>query len=696
MGAETEHPPGRAGHRVIVGVDVGGTFTDFVVIDTEGDTRRYHKVSSTPDDPGRAVIRGLEGLGVPLAEVERFVHGTTVATNTILQRDGAVTGLITTEGHRDVLEIRRGNKPERSAFDLLWSAPPPFVPRHLRLDVGGRIDYRGREVQPLDEGEVLLAADHLAAHGVEAIAICFLFSYLNASHEERAAELIEERHPDLFLSTSASILPQWREYERTVASVADAYVKPRMAAYLDELNDALARRGLARRLSIMKSNGGVMTAQSAKARPVETFLSGPAGGVVAAKYHGLQAGRPDVIAIDMGGTSFDVSVITGAEPELTTTGEIDEGTPLLLPMLDIRTIGAGGGSIAWIDPGGVLKVGPASAGADPGPASYGRGGERPTVTDANVVLGRLGRSTLLGGEMEIDPELAEGAIRRHVADPLGISVVEAAAGILRITVANMATAIRSITAEAGVDPRDYAILAGGGGGPLHAALIAEEFDISTVVVPSYPGVLSAGGLVLSDLKVDLIQSYPMRLERDGVGGLEAVMGDLIDRAVAELSEEGHQGAPVTLASLDMRYLGQNWEITVPVDPADLTVDSVAREFDRLHDKLYGFRVDDRIHEILAVRVTAVGPTLGAESLVPGRFPGAGELPEPASVRPAWDDGRGAFVDAPVYDRDLLPAAAGIEGPSVVESLDSAVWIPQGWQARVDAAGDLVMSHDPAG
>ena len=523
---------------MIVGVDVGGTFTDFVLIDPQQREHRYLKVASTPDDPGRAVLEGLTELGLDLGSVDRLVHGTTVATNTILQHNGARTGLITSGGHRDILEIRRGNKPERNAFDLLWSQPRPLVPRYRRVDVSGRLDYRGREVEALDEAEIELAADHLVELGAESVAICFLFSYLNPDHEERAADIVSRRHPGLAVSTSSAILPQWREYERTAAAVADAYVKPRMATYIDELGSALEGAGLRRQMSIMKSNGGVMTAASAKARPIETFLSGPAGGVVAAKYHGRQAGRRDVIAMDMGGTSFDVSLILDGDPNLTTTGEIDEVTPLGIPMLDIRTIGAGGGSIAWIDPGGILKVGPASAGADPGPACYGRGGELPTVTDANVVLGRLGESTLLAGSMRIDPALARDAVSREIAQPLGLSVEEAAAGILRITVANMATAIRSITAEAGVDPRDFAILAGGGGGPLHAALIAEEFDIGSVVIPSYPGLLSAGGLVLSDLKVDVIQSFPQRLERDGVEQLQHLVSELVERAARELEGGG--------------------------------------------------------------------------------------------------------------------------------------------------------------
>jgi N-methylhydantoinase A len=469
-----------------------------------------------------------------------------------------------------------------------------------------------------------------------------------------------------------------------------------MATYLDHLDEALERGGFDRQLSIMKSNGGVMTATSARSRPVDTFLSGPAGGVVAAKFHGAQADTSNVIAVDMGGTSFDVSLITEGELGLSMSGSVDESTPLGIPMLDIRTIGAGGGSIAWIDPGGVVKVGPASAGADPGPACYGRGGQLPTVTDANVLLGRIGTRTILGGQMEIDPALARSAIEREVAEPLGISAVEAASGILRITVANMVTAIRSITAETGVDPREYAILAGGGGGPLHAALIAEEFDIPSVVVPSYPGLLSAGGLVLSDLKVDLIKSYPIRLERDGVEELNAVTAGLLQRAAEDLRSEGYEGAPQTTVALDMRYLGQNWEITVPLGSGAPTPGAIADRFDAMHTQLYGFDLPDHVHEILAIRVGAVGPTEGARDLVPGRYPDPpgvdSTMPVAFDERRVWVDDDAGFVECPIFDREHLASGAVFDGPAIAEGADSAVWVPARWSARVDPSGSLILTR----
>jgi N-methylhydantoinase A len=677
---------------VIVGVDIGGTFTDFVLVVPDTGERLHHKVRSTPSDPARAVVEGLAELGVPAARVDRLIHGTTVATNTIIQRSGAVTGLITTEGHRDVLEIRRGNKPESDVFDLLWEAPEPLVPRYLRTDVGGRLDYRGREVEPLALDEVEAAADHLVQHGVEAVAICFLFSYLDDEHERQAAALVRARHPQLELSLSSSILPQWREYERSATTCADAYVKPVLAGYLDRLAAALRESGFEREVLIMKSNGGVMTAVTARERPVETFLSGPAGGVVAARQQGRLVGRPSLITTDMGGTSFDVSVVTSGELSTTTQGWVDPSTPVSIAMLDIRTVGAGGGSIAWIDPGGALKVGPRSAGADPGPACYGLGGTEPTVTDANVVLGRLGRRTLLAGRLELDPELARTALER-VGAPLGLDAVRAASGMIRICVANMAAEIRAITAERGVDPREYALLAGGGGGPLHAALIAREFGIREVIVPPHPGLLSAGGLVLSDLRVDRLRSFPVRIERDGVESLRAATEDLVATVIAELTAEGFEGDPLTAIALDMKYTGQNWDLTVPIALDRLTAEAIAESFDSRHQALYGFDLPGHTHEVLAVRASAVGPVPDADRLVPtrGQLGGRAEgPPEPAELRQVWDDDAGAFVEGRVYRWDDLRPGHELAGPAVVEGLDSTVWIPGSAWATVDESGGLLV------
>jgi N-methylhydantoinase A len=679
---------------MIIGVDIGGTFTDFVAVDLATRRHVHHKVSSTPHDPSRAVLSGLLDIGIDLRDVDRLIHGTTVATNTIIQRKGAVTGFITSPGHRDILHVRRGTKPESSVFDLLWHEPEPLVPRHLRVDVDERLDYRGREVRPLHLEELALAVQHLVSHGVESIAICFLFSYLNQEHERRAEEFIAAAHPELHVSTSSEILPQWREYERASTTVADAYVKPVMGLYIDALADSLAENGFRHDLLIMKSNGGIMTSRAARRRPVETFLSGPAGGVVAGKYHGLQAGIDNLITIDMGGTSFDVSLITGSGFSTSSQGWIDECTPLNVAMLDIRTIGAGGGSIAWIDAGGALKVGPRSAGANPGPACYAHGGTEPTITDANVALGRIGARALLGGRLEIDPALAREAIERAVAKPLGLDTLEAAAGIIRICVGNMAGEIRAITAERGVNPRDFAILAGGGGGPLHAALLAREFEIETIVVPSYPGLLSAGGLILSDLRVDRIKSFPIRIERDGTEELRAAAAALLAQVTEELEREGYEGRPVSLLSLDMKYSGQNWDINVPTEIADVDVATLSRLFDERHHQLYGFALPTHTHDILSIRASAIGPTANAEAIVPRRFEvgsSSKAVTEPTATRLVWDDDVRGFVDGAVYERDELLPGSAVAGPCVIEGMDSTVWVPSGAAGLVDSSGNIIVT-----
>jgi N-methylhydantoinase A len=596
-------------------------------------------------------------------------------------------------GHRDTLEIRRGTKPERDVFNMLWSQPEPLVPRYLRLDIDERLDYRGREVLPVNAAQVAEAAAHLAVHGVRAVAICFLFSYLNDEHEREVAAWLGANYPELDISLSSEILPQWREYERFSTTVGDAYMKPTMRHYLERLDESLRIAGFENSLLIMKSNGGVMTARTARHRPVETFLSGPAGGVVGGKYTAQLAGRGNVITIDMGGTSFDVSLISDGEFSTTTEGWVDPSTPLNVAMLDIRTIGAGGGSIAWIDDGGALKVGPQSAGAVPGPACYDQGGTNPTVTDANVVLGRIGPGTMLAGRLRIQPELARRSIETSICEPLGLDLVRAAAGIIRICVANMSKEIRALTAERGVDPRNYALLAGGGGGPLHAAAIAQEFGIRDVVIPAFPGLLSAGGLILSDLKIDRIKSFPTRIERDGVEHLANAVGALIDQVAAELAREGFHKPPVVQVSLDMRYVGQNWDINVPVSAATMSEAQLAATFDARHNQLYGFALPGHGHEVLSIRASAIGPTPRASDLVPRRRGegSEGRLPQTSASRSVWDDERDGHVETSVYALDGLVTGASVAGPAIVEGMDSTIWVPSTAELALVTEGIMIMS-----
>ena len=674
----------------VVGIDVGGTFTDLVEIDDSTGQHRYHKLPSTPDDPARAFLSGVDELAAGGGAPDRTIHGSTVATNTLIQRSGATVGLLTTRGHRDVLEIARGVKPYEAIFQLLWNKPEPLVPRHLRLDVTERLDATGSVVTPLAEAEVELACDFFEDHGVDAVAICFLFAYLNDEHEQRAAALVAERLPGVPLSISSEILPQWREYERTSTTVADAHVKPVMARYLERLDDGLTEQGHARELLIMKSNGGVTSASSASRTPIETYLSGPAAGVVAGRAVAAAAGWSNAIVTDMGGTSFDVSLVSEGGVARCTEGEAAEGIPVTVSMLDVRAIGAGGGSIAWIDEGGGLRVGPQSAAADPGPACYGRGGDLPTVTDANLVLGRLAAGAFLGGRLELDRSLAEAAIRDHVAGPLGLDIDAAAQGVLDVTVANAVTEIRTLTSEQGIDHRTYALIAGGGAGPLHGAPIARELGIGTVIVPPLPGILSATGLVLCDLRFDSVRSLPGTLERDGVERIAEYLDQMATAGVERLRAEGFSGEPIVALSLDMRYRGQNWEFEVAVDRDRLDPQTIAASFDREHERLYRFQMPEHEHEVINLRVTVTGPLERGSDHLPRRERSASA--RPAGERQTLDDTTRERVATAVVDRDALGSGDVLAGPAIVEELDTTVVVPSGWSATADAYGNLILER----
>ena len=677
----------------VVGIDVGGTFTDLVEVDDATGEHRYHKLPSTPDDPARAFLSGMTELVAGRGAPDRTIHGSTVATNTLIQRSGAKVGLLTTRGHRDVLEIGRGVRPYEAIFQLLWDKPEPLVPRHLRLDVTERIDARGAVVTQLAEAEVELAAEFFREHEVDAVAICFLFSYLNDAHERRAAELIAQHLPGIPLSVSSEILPQRREYERTSTTVADAHVKPVMARYLERLGSGLAEQAHEHELLIMKSNGGVTRASSAVDVPIETYLSGPAAGVVAGQAVAAVAGWQDAIVTDMGGTSFDVSLVTEAGVARRTEGEVAEGIPVTVSMLDVRAIGAGGGSIAWIDDGGGLRVGPQSAGADPGPACYAHGGEEPTVTDANLVLGRLAPGAFLGGQLELDRERAEAAIRTRVAEPLGLPLAGAARGIVDVTVANAVREIRALTSERGIDHRNYALVAGGGAGPLHGAPIASELGIETVIVPPLPGILSATGLVQCDLRFDSVRSLPGTLERDGIERIVEYLDQMSEAGVERLRAEGFSGTPIVSVSLDMRYRGQNWELEVPVSRHELDVETVSSSFDSEHERLYRFQMPEHEHEVINLRVAVTGPLERGAAQVPRRE--RSDMARPKGERAVMDDTTRQLMTTAVVDRDALGAGDVLPGPAIVEALDTIVVVPSGWSAAADQHGNLILARTRA-
>jgi N-methylhydantoinase A len=674
----------------VVGVDIGGTFTDFMLYDTESGSVHVHKVHSTPDDPGRALISGLVELcgqaGTEPAQVDAVFHGTTVATNAVLEHRGAEAGMLTTKGFRDVVHIGRHQRPQHYSImqDIPWQARP-FVKRRHRHVVGERIvPPAGEVLEALNGDEVRAAARALREAGVESVAICFLFSYLNPEHERRAAEIVAEEMPGAFVTSSADIFPQFREFERFTTACMNAFVGPSTGRYLERLSGALAAEGVPGKLHVMMSNGGVASAETAARKPVTLLLSGPAAGVLGGLWAGETAGRKRLITFDVGGTSADIGIVT--ERGISEASARDTwvaGYPLLVPMIDIHTIGAGGGSIAYVDEGGAFRVGPRSAGASPGPAAYGRGGEEPTLTDANVVLGRIDPDRFLGGEMRLDREAAVGAVQR-LADRLGLPLLEAAEGIVTIANANMSGAIRSRTVQKGHDPREFALVAFGGGGPMQAAEVAESLGIPEVIVPPYPGITSAMGLLTSDLKYDQMRTVFMtegaidtpRLDRD----LAAAAEELRER----LREDGVAAGEIEVAAgLDCRYVGQGYELRIPLPDERFTAGAL-EEFHRRHEQEYGHAFRDPI-EIVNLRVTASGKRPRIERLPAGSNGGDPLLGEGESVF-----GRQAHPTR-YYERSLLPLGGSIDGPAVVFQRDTTTVVPPGWSARADASGSLILA-----
>jgi len=677
---------------LVVGVDVGGTFTDTIAVDTENKRVYLNKVSSTPSDPSNAFMNGLKKIGEPLGKIKRIIHGTTHATNTIIERKGAVTGLITTKGFRDILEIRRGNRPRGHAFDLQWTKQDPLIPRYLRIGVPERIASEGSIFRELEEESLLRAVEFLIKHGVTSLAISFLFSYINPIHERKAKKIIGQKFPQLYTSISSGILPEWREYERGCATAADAYVKPVMTQYVGHLEQKLKNNGYSRQFFIMNSNGGIMTSNITKEQPIQTFLSGPVAGVVAANFIGKEADFDNLISIDMGGTSFDTSLTRKGEFVYTTESEIEEGVPIKISMLDIRTIGAGGGSIAWIDSGGLLKVGPQSAGTDPGPVCYGTGGKEPTVTDANLILGRLNRNYFLGGEQKLQEGLAKEVIQEKIANSLNVSWVEAAQGIIRVVVANMARNIRVISTERGLDPREFALVAFGGAGPLHAALIARELGIHHVIVPPYPGLTSAVGLLLCDLKFDTVRSLFCCIERDGTELIARFLSEMLEQEIKLLEDEGYRNQPICLTSLDMRYSGQNYEINIPVNKDNLSVEDIAKRFDERHKYLYGFYLSNVPHEVLRVRTSVIGQVSDKDDILNAFSVNekVKSFSERVEVRKVWEDSNQP-KDYKIYKRANMSKHIDIKGPAIIEQMDSTIYIPSWAEAVIDSFGNIVIS-----
>ena len=662
-----------------VGVDSGGTFTDLCLFDDETGRVEVWKVSSTPDDPSRGIAGGVqESLARVDADpdaVAYFGHGTTVATNALIQHRGVRTGLITSAGFRDLLEIGRQKRPD--LYDLQADKPPVLVARDLRLEVPERVRHDGRIETALDETAVREAARTLHAAGVAAVAVCFLYSFIRPEHELRARAIIAEECPEAFICTSSEIAPEFREFERLSTAVVNAYLGPVMQGYIRRLGERLTALGIVARPHLTQSNGGVIGFEQAARMPVRTVLSGPSTGVVAAQAVGRMAGFPDLITFDMGGTSTDVALLQNGVCRLASEATV-HGYPIKAPMLDIHTVGAGGGSIAYVD-SGLLKVGPRSAGADPGPACYGRGNTEPTVTDANVVLQTLHPTHLLGGRMPVRQDLAVAAIER-LAGQLGLGLMETAQGIISVVTANMARAIRVISVQRGHDPRDYTLMAFGGAGPLHAARLAKELDISRILVPRNPGILCAMGLLLTDLRADFATTRLQTLDAGALEPTEHAFAALRAQAEAWFQTEHIDPSARHLSrTVDMRYAGQNYELSVPVPDGPITAQTLTAlgaGFAEAHQRMYGFLAEEEPVQLVTFRAEATGivpkATLQAQD-----ENGPDASPARTGSRKAWLPEAGGWTECPVYDRDRLRPGNHIAGPAIIEQMDTTTVVLPG-------------------
>lgn len=695
-----------------IGIDVGGTFTDFVTVGRGGEVF-VTKVPSTPANQARGVMEGLEKIARResllleglLGETDLIVHGTTVATNTLLELNGAPTGLITTRGFRDDIELRRGFK-ER-LFDPRYPPPHPIAPRRCRIGVGERLDARGEVVTPLDEVEARAAIRRLKALGVEAVAVCFLFSFLNPVHERRVAELLQEELPEAFVSLSHEVLPQVREFERVSTTLINAYTGPKLTRYLESLVAELQAHGFRRgEFFVMQSNGGIMHVEFVSRNAVGTLLSGPAGGVIGAAYLGDICGHRHFITVDMGGTSYDVCLIKDLQPVVNTDSWVSRYR-VAVPMLNIHTIGAGGGSIAWVDPGGALHVGPQSAGADPGPICYGRGGQEPTVTDANLVLGYINPCNFLGGEMPLCPENVREAIRERVGNPLGMGVVEAALGIFRLVNHNMAAGIRAVSVQKGYDPRDFALLAFGGNGAVHAGVQARDLGMRLVIVPKLATAFSALGLLASDLRITKARSYLAGSDDYDLDRINSLYDAMIAEVRRELMEENAaQGRLVLKRSIDFHYPGQTHELTAPLllgpggrgerEPGgtgagereavtDTDIDDCIRRFHQLHEQLHTFSNPDQRVELMTLRLEA--DVLLDKPVLP-LLPAGGKDPAGAlkERRPVYFEEHRDYHETPIYDGERVEAGNVLEGSCIVEEPATTLVVYPGQVATLNRHG----------
>ncbi len=690
--------------RYRLGVDVGGTHTDLVLLDTDDGSLAIEKVPSTSANPALAVLDGVARFtakGIDPAAIGFFSHGTTITTNALLQMRGARVGLLITEGYRAVQEVQNQAR-DGNPFDYFYKKPEPIAPQSLTREVPGRIDFEGNELIPLDEDAARRAARELRDAGVEAVAICFMFSFMNPSHEAAVRRIVEEEFPDAHVSTSSEVLPRIREWRRLSTTLLNAYLEPVLIRYIADLAHGLDETGLTSpQRFLMQSNGGVMpfTAGIGGGKTVQTLLSGPAAGTQASAYLAAEDARRGLVTLDMGGTSCDIAFIEGGAP-LEVTESVVDRRPLDVPALDLTTISAGGGSIAWIDRGGFLCVGPHSAGADPGPACYGKGGGDPTVTDADLACGFLNPENFLGGAQTIEAEASLAALKTKIGDPMGLSPRQAAAGIRRIVDMRMADEVRVVAAKRGVDAHDFALLPFGGAGAVHAASVAEELGMRRILVPPRPGAFSALGLLCTDVVHDYIRSELRPLDQVAPGHAESIFAELEARAGRDLEAEGLRSEDAGFhRELDLRYVGQGYELRVPLDGlggADgldaAALDAARERFDERHAQLHGHAAREKAVEVVSyrLRVRVAVPRyqpVAAADATPHDAPAAALKGE----RQVYFDGETATI-TPVYDRAALNAGARFQGPAIVEQFDATTVIPDGWSVRIDADLNLIVER----
>jgi len=673
-----------------IAIDTGGTFTDVVAIDEATGAQHAIKTPSTPADPSLGLLTGLrkaaEAAGGGPSDVSHVLHGSTTATNAVLEHKFEGLGLLVTDGFRHIIEIARQSVPDGYGNSFFWVKPPRLVPLHLVREVGGRLDYEGTELAPLDEAGVIAAVEELVADGVTRLGVCLIHSYADARHEQRVGEIVAEHFPQLFVSLSSTVLPEYREYERAMTTLIDVMVKPYCKTYLNHAAAEIQREAGEIPFLIMQSNGGVVSNRAAGEKPVTMLLSGPAAGVLGAAFMSDLAGFKDILTLDVGGTSTDVSLVENLEPQLTSNSLV-ENYPVKTPMLDIATVASGGGSLAWVDDYGALKVGPKSAGADPGPICYGRGGAKPTVTDAALVLGRLPEA-LVGGEIALDGEASRRAYERLAAQ-FDMSAEEAAAGVMEIAAANQVHGIRQVSVMKGREPGLYALVAFGGAGGLFAAEVADFLNIRTVLSPPNPGNLSAFGLHVSDIKRDYIRTLVRQQSSADGAEIEAAWAELEALGRREIAAEGVAEDAIQLArSADMRYVGEGHEVPVSVPTGlsgDAAVEHIWAEFHEVHMQTFGFAYEGKQDvELVNLRVQAVGRIHRPAVLPPAESQGA---PKPDHTRPVYWRGQG-WTECDIFRREKLTPGHPLDGPLIVEEYGSTVVVPAGWRVGADAHGNL--------